>query len=312
MLTELTWWLATCHGFSFQQTPKPTTALAALQPVENAQTTGMHLVSREWRRWTSIRIFFCGCSRRRDDDTLFDQNTVSGCLRSCKPCLYITWTLASHLSHFPVFDTAHRSGEDDDYYTEYLCITFMADTMIFEPMCLADRAANTIISSIIIGAFEPTTASISGRAKATATSSALTNRWVIHLVEDERNSIRVAPLPSGAAPITISFTSFEHGIPADLIRTYKLPVRAGFHLGAFIDVIERGRFRQYDFHESGHGCRYFILVLLGFLTENGIVLSPTSLHGARVCLQQVWLKGGILADEDQQTHLVPGRFLDED
>lgn len=179
---------------------------------------------------------------------------------------------------------------------------------------ISSTSASVPINQIFIGALPPIPASASGRARRLAPPHALTNRWVIHLAQDEKRSIRVTPCPAGpgAAPISVLFQDCDDGVPSDLVKTYALAVRPGVELRVLQEIIVRGNFKQYQFHTSGHGCRYWVWCLLGFLKENGIIVSSFELNGARIRLQQVWNEGGQLAEENQQTHLVPGHFFDTD
>lgn len=189
----------------------------------------------------------------------------------------------------------------------------MVGTIAFVPACLGNTMASEVpILSIFIGALAPTPASLSGRARKPASALALTNGWVLHFTQDDNRSIRLAPSPSGlgAAPISIVFSEFDNDIPFDLVKTYDLPVKDDLKLDTILDVLENGHFKQYMFDASGHGCRYWIWSLLGFLKENGIITGGLRVDGARVCLQQVWTKDGQLAEEEQQTHLVPGMFVE--
>ncbi|KAF1352039.1 hypothetical protein BDV97DRAFT_137774 [Delphinella strobiligena] len=162
-----------------------------------------------------------------------------------------------------------------------------------------------------VHALAPSPASLSGRAKVPASALALTNGWVLHFAQDDNRSIRLAASTSGlgATPISIAFSEFDN-IPLDLVKAYDLPVIDDLKLDTILDVLENGHFKQYMFDASGHGCRFWIWSLLGFLKENGIITGEHRVDGARVCLQQVWTKDGQLAEDDQQTHLVPGKFVE--
>lgn len=186
----------------------------------------------------------------------------------------------------------------------------MVAAIVFSPPSLGTQTSEIPINSILIGSLAPHSASASGRAKNPVTASALTNHWLIHFIQDEKRSIRLQSSPSGpyAAPITLNFTQVDNGIPPNLVKTVDLPVETGLTLEKIMETILGGMFVPYFLDASGHGCRYWIWHFLGFLTENGMITSPDKLNYARMCLQQVWVEGKQLAEEDQQTHLVPGTF----
>lgn len=184
------------------------------------------------------------------------------------------------------------------------------DTIIFSPPSLDTEISELPINHIILGALAPLAASAAGRAKTPTASTALTNHWVFHFIQDEKRSVRLYPAPSaaGTSSITLLFSEFVVDIPPDLVKTFRLPVQADLKLVTIIETIRGAMFLPYFLHASGHGRRYWIWHFSGFLTEIGVITSSHTLTGARICLQQVWLEDGRLAEEDQQTHLVPGTF----
>ncbi|GAB7352159.1 hypothetical protein MBLNU459_g2644t1 [Dothideomycetes sp. NU459] len=187
----------------------------------------------------------------------------------------------------------------------------MVPDIAFNPASLGERAAMIPVQHIYLAALAPEPACATGRSrKPTSSAAALSNRWVLHFSQTNRTSIRLDPKPSGkgAAQISIAFTELDDGIPADIVKTYDLPILTGMTLATVLEILDKGRFDRYRFDASGHGCRYWIWSMVGFLKENGFVASALPHDGARASLQQVWLEDGKLANEDQQTHLVPGEF----
>lgn len=186
----------------------------------------------------------------------------------------------------------------------------MSTNIIFEPPRLRERGATIPIQRIILAALAPKPARASGRQREQAPCTALTNHWVLHLTQSRQRSIRLDAQRSheDVSHIGLVFKEMNEGIPADIVQTYDIALSAGMTLATVIEIMEKGRFNRYRFDVSGHGCRYWAWCLVGFMKENGFVTSKLFYDGARVSLQQVWLEGGQLASEEQQTHLVPGHF----
>lgn len=186
----------------------------------------------------------------------------------------------------------------------------MSSDISFEPLGLRECAAAIPIQHIFLAALAPKPAQASGREKTRTSCVALTNHWVLHFTQSRQQSIRLDPKSSyeNAAHIGLVFTEMDNGIPADVVHTYDITLSHGITLATIMDIMEKGRFNRYRFDLSGHGCRYWIMRLVGFLKENGFIASKLFYDGARASLQQVWLENGQLASEEQQTHLVPGHF----
>ena len=218
--------------------------------------------------------------------------------------------------------------------------------ILFEPPDLAETLPSSSISveRIFIAAFTATPATATGREGLSAPPGALSNPWAVYLVTDNGRSARIDPRASSSGASALQLTITLEDGPSDIpgvwgeVFRYELPVKRQLNVGDVLEAIEKGNFRRYRMHSSGHGAfspalrscladivhqlklmkihgtgrRYWTWAILSFLKEVGFIADGSYVNASRIRLQQVWLEFGRLAPEAQQTHMVHGSFIDVD
>jgi hypothetical protein len=129
------------------------------------------------------------------------------------------------------------------------------------------------------------------------------------MLVENNESIKLDPSPNAQNDLVLIVSrkeannDFEHPI-----RTVQIGTSPGFTVQRFLDFLDETKHINFEFSETGQGCRYWLSTVIASLHSNK--LATDGVDEFQSTVETVWSSNGTMAPIEMQTAVIPGTFLD--